>query len=147
MKANNGIGKKNYLFSPDGRYCYKINDELIGIAGYKGESSYSLKINQTLKCEGERKSGFIKSSENVCTHCNYINGGCHECYYKTKYPNNYLFLKRERRLVSNYYQEVYSLSNEGFCLNCNNDLSLENCDKYGIAQKKIIIIIIIFLFA
>ena len=79
-KVVNGTCEKNYLFSPDGKYCYKCNDELVGIPGCKRECSFSLKRNQTLKCESECKIGYIESSEGVCSSCNDINKGCYECH-------------------------------------------------------------------
>ena len=59
MKTNNGTCEKEYLFSPDGEYCYKCDNEIIGMPGCKGVCNYSLKRNQTLKCEGECKTGYI----------------------------------------------------------------------------------------
>ena len=128
VKTVNGICEKNYLFTPDNEYCYKCDDELVGMPGCKGGCSFSLKRNKTLKCEGECKSGYIESSEGICSSCYSINKGCQECHYENDYPLNYKGIKRKRRFVCDFCEEGYIKSNLGKCLDCSN-FGLKNCYK------------------
>ena len=59
--------------------------------GCKGGCNYSLKRNALLKCDGECKKGYIESSKGICSKCNSVNPGCHECKYENadKYPDDY----------------------------------------------------------
>ena len=63
-------------------------------SGCKGGCNFSLKRNKTLKCVGACKSGYIESSEGICSSCYSINKGCHECHYESEYPLNYKGIKR-----------------------------------------------------
>ena len=40
VKAINGTCEKNYLFTPDGQYCYKCDDELISSLVVKGDEPF-----------------------------------------------------------------------------------------------------------
>ena len=65
--------------------------------GCKGECSFSLKRNNSLKCLGGCKDGYIETSEGICEVCNKVNEGCNKCHYENKYPINYKGVKRQRR--------------------------------------------------
>ena len=128
VNATNGICEKNYLFTPDGNYCYKCSDKLVGMLGCKGGCNFSLKRNNALKCEGGCKIGYIESSEGICSSCNGINKGCHECHYDNEYPIDYNGTKRLRRFVCDYCEEGYIQSLSGECIDCI-DLGLLGCNK------------------
>ena len=72
VQAINGICEKNYMFTPDGKFCYRCDDEKVGMPGCNGACTFSLKRNQTILCEGTCKKGYIESSEGVCSPCSYI---------------------------------------------------------------------------
>ena len=122
----NGICQKLNFYTPDGKTCFQCDDEFVGIPGCKGGCSFSPKRNQSLKCEGECKEGYIESSKGNCSLCYEINKGCHECHYENEYPLNYSGIKRQRRFVCDYCEEGYAKSSEGECFDCNN-LKIEKC--------------------
>ena len=134
VNATNGTCEKGYLFSPDGEYFYKCNDELVGMPGCKGGCNFSLKRNNPLKCEGGCKTGYIESSEGICSPCGAISKGCHECHYDNEYPSEYKGIKRLRRFVCDYCEEGYIQSPSGECLDCN-DLGLYDCEKCEVDPK------------
>ena len=122
------ICDKNYLFTPDKKYCYKCNDKFVGNPGCKGNCSFSLNRNRMLKCESECKEGYIESSEGVCSPCNVISKGCHECHYDLNYSTNYTGIKRKRKFVCDYCEDGFMQSQDGKCLDCE-DLGIYNCSK------------------
>ena len=128
INATNGTCVREYLFTPDKEYCYRCNDETIGMPGCKGGCDFSLYRNRILKCKGECKEGYIESSEGVCSSCNSISKGCHECHYENEYPQNYKGPKRARRFVCDYCEEGFMQSLSGECQDCE-DLGLGNCSK------------------
>ena len=128
INAKRGGCSKGYLFTPDNEYCYRCDDEFVGIPGCKGACSFSLQRNKPLRCEGECKTGYIESSEGICSPCNSINKGCYECHYDNEYPSNYKGIKRKRRFVCDFCEEGYVNSPNGECLDCK-DLGLEYCSK------------------
>ena len=102
--------------------------------GCKGGCNFSLKRNNPLKCEGECKTGYIESSEGICSPCGAISKGCHECHYDTEYPSEYKGIKRLRRFVCDYCEEGFIQSLSGECLDCN-DLGLPDCTKCEVDPK------------
>ena len=130
VKANNGVCEKDYLFTPDEENCYKCDDESVGMKGCKGGCNYSNKRNNTIKCEGKCKKGYLEISEGNCQECSDINPGCHECSYddEGKYPNDYKGIKRKRRFVCDYCEEGYMQSSSGECVTCFS-LGLDNCNQ------------------
>ena len=120
---------KDYLFTPDGKYCYKCDNEIIGNPGCKGGCSYSLERNDIIKCESGCKTGYIEASEGICAPCDSINEGCYECHYETEYPAEYKGIKRKRRFVCDYCHEGYLKSPYDTCLSCDDDLDLDDCYK------------------
>ena len=135
INATEGQCEKEYLFTPDGEYCYRCNDETIGMPGCKGGCDFSLYRNRVLKCKGECKEGYIESSEGVCSSCNAISKGCHECHYENGYPDNYKGPKRARRFVCDYCEDGFMQSLSGECLSCE-DLGLGNCSKCELNPTK-----------
>ena len=119
---------KNYLFTPDQKFCYKCNDKFVGNPGCKGNCSFSLNRNRMLKCESGCKEGYIEASEGVCSPCNVISKGCHECHYDLDYPTNYTGIKRQRKFVCDYCEDGFMQSSDGKCLDCE-DLGIYNCSK------------------
>lgn len=109
---------KEYLFTPDGENCYRCDAEGIGNPGCKGNCSYSLERNNIIKCEGECKTGYIESSQGVCSPCDMISKGCHECHYENNEENitDDLGIIRKRNFVCDYCQEGYFNSPSGGCL-------------------------------
>ena len=87
-----------------------------------------MKRNRVLRCEGECKIGYIESSDGVCSSCNSISKGCHECHYDEEYPIDYKGIHKKRRFVCDYCEEGYMQSSSGECLDCEN-LGLDNCLK------------------
>ena len=134
VKAVNKICEKRYFFTPDEEYCYKCDDELVGIPGCKGGCNYSLQRDKQLKCEGGCKTGYIESSDGICSPCSSINKGCYECHYEDKYPIGYLGNKRKRRFVCDFCEEGYAQSPTGECSDCK-DLGLNNCLKCAVDQN------------
>jgi len=120
---------KDYLFTPDGKYCYKCDNENIGNPGCKGGCTYSLERNDIIKCQGECKAGYIEVSEGVCASCNSINEGCYECHYETEYPSNFTGIKRKRRFFCDYCLEGYLKSPYDTCISCEDDLDLDYCNR------------------
>ena len=55
-----GFCERNNFFTPDGKKCYKCNDEHVGMPGCKGACSFSKKRNDVLKCEGNAKRDILK---------------------------------------------------------------------------------------
>ena len=135
INATNGQCEKEYLFTPDGQYCYRCDDEIIGMPGCKGGCDFSLNRNRILKCKGECKEGYIESSEGVCSSCNVISKGCHECHYENEYPDNYKGPKRARRFVCDYCEDGFMQSLSGECQDCE-DLGLGNCSKCELNPNK-----------
>ena len=127
-KAINGICEKDYLFTPDGKDCYRCDDEKVGMVGCKGSCTFSNEKNIHLKCDGKCKIGYIESSEGVCTLCSLINKGCYECHYENEYPKEYQGIKRKRRFACDYCMEGYMISFSGKCVSCDS-LGLDNCNK------------------
>ena len=128
INSTNGQCEKEYLFTIDGKYCFRCDDETIGMPGCKGGCDFSLYRNRILKCKGECKEGYIESSEGICSSCNSISKGCHECHYENEYPDNYKGPKRKRRFVCDYCEDGFMQSLSGECLDCEN-LGLNNCSK------------------
>ena len=128
VRAVNGSCERIYLFSPDGEYCYKCDDELVGMPGCREGCNFSLKRNRILKCDSGCKTGYIESSEGVCSSCSAINKGCHECHYENDYPLYYEGIQRKRRFVCDYCEEGYFQFSSGECKNCQ-DIGLNNCLK------------------
>ena len=128
ITANNGTCENEYLFTPDGEYCYKCNDELVGMPGCKGGCSFSLERNKPLRCKGECETGYIESYEGICSPCTLINKGCHECHYEAEYPIEYKGIKRKRRFVCDDCEEGFMQLSSGECLDCI-DLGLTECSK------------------
>ena len=95
----NGICEKNNFFTPDGKKCYKCNDEDVGMPGCKVSCSFSSERNNILKCEEGCKTGYIEVSEGLCETCDSVNHGCIQCHYENEYPDNYSGLKRKRKFV------------------------------------------------
>ena len=135
INATDGQCEKEYLFTPDGQYCYRCNDEIIGMPGCKGGCDFSLNRNRIIQCKGECKEGYIESSEGVCSSCSAISKGCHECHYENEYPENYKGPKRKRRFVCDYCEEGFMQSLSGECQDCE-DLGLGNCSKCELNPNK-----------
>ena len=76
--GENGICQKNY-FTPDGKNCYKCDNENVGMSGCKGDCSFSDKRENTILCLDGCKKGYIESSPNICETCDSINEGCSQC--------------------------------------------------------------------
>ena len=91
---------KNYIFSPDGKFCFKCDDETVGMPGCNGACTFSLKRNQTIKCKGICKKGFVESSEGNCSLCNAINRDCYECHYEIINNNKRKFFVIFARLIN-----------------------------------------------
>ena len=114
--GKNGICQKNY-FTPDGKNCYKCDNENVGMSGCKGDCSFSDKRENTILCLDGCKKGYIESSPNICEACDSINEGCSQCHYDS-YPENYSHFKRERRFVCDYCRDGYIKSpyGDGQCI-------------------------------
>ena len=123
VKAINGACEKNYFFTPDGNYCYKCDDESVGMPGCNGACTFSLKRYQTIMCEGECKKGYIKYSEGVCAPCSSIYQGCHECHY-----NNYIFYDKIREPFCDKCEGTIQNKISGICETCSR-IGLNNCAK------------------
>ena len=112
-----GICEKKNFFTPDGKKCYKCNDEKVGMPGCKGNCNFSSKRNEIIKCEDECEKGYIKVKEGICEPCENVNQGCYECHYENEYPDNYTKLKRKRRFVCDYCETGF-VKIDGKCLSC-----------------------------
>ena len=129
VPAKNGECESGKLFTPDGINCYECSNKNIGIPGCKGSCTFSLKRNDTLKCEeGACKTGYIEKSKGICESCDTINKGCAECHYENEYPSNYLGFKRKRRFVCDLCEEDFIQSPDGKCVHCS-ELGFPNCEK------------------
>ena len=130
IRAKNGLCDKNY-FTPDGQRCFKCDNELIGMPGCKGECSFSIDINNMLKCESGCKDGYIESFKGMCQECKVVNNGCTKCHYENNnYPSDYLGIKRKRRFQCDICEEGYVLNEEGKCKICSELFNgCEKCSK------------------
>ena len=127
IMARDGECENNTLFTPDGIYCYKCDNQYIGMYGCKSECSFSLKKNKTLKCLDGCKEGYIESSEGICESCYKVNEGCNYCHYENEYPSNYLGFKRQRRFICDECSPNYIKKDEE-CISCNNLINgCQNC--------------------
>ena len=133
VKAVNGICERENLFTPNGTFCYKCDDEKIGIVGCKGGCNFSNKTNDPLKCVGGCRKGYIEYSEGLCRECQEINSGCHECHYENV-EKDYVGIKRERKFVCDYCQPGYMKSSSGQCISYHN-LGLDNCNRIEVDPK------------
>ena len=129
-KAVNGVCEKDNLFTPDGKFCYRCDDEKLNMAGCKGACNFSNKRDNAIKCVGECKTGYIEASEGLCSKCSKVNPGCHQCHYesKDKYSPDYKGIKRQRKFVCDYCEDGYMISLSGECKSCY-DLGLYNCNQ------------------
>ena len=130
---DDGTCEKDYFFTPDKETCYKCDVEE-GMPGCKGACNYSLKRNNIIECTSGCKSGYIESSEGVCSLCSSISKGCHECHYETSYPSDFTGIKRKRRFECDFCEDGYSKSSTGECLDCE-DLGLDDCSRCEIDPK------------
>ena len=78
--------------------CFKCDNENVGMPGCSWQCSFSLERNETLKCETECKEGYIEVLKGICEPCNSVKKGCALCHYETNYPDDYICIKRERRI-------------------------------------------------
>ena len=129
--SEGGICEKKNFFSPDGKKCYKCDDEKVGMPGYKGSCNYSLNRYKELKYD-ECDVGYIEIEEGTCELCDTINNGCYECHYEEQYPNNYTKIKRERRFICDICEVGYIKDDEK-CSTCNN--FIENCEECEINNE------------
>ena len=100
--------EKNY-FSPDGKYCYKCDNNNIGMPGCKGECSFSKNRYNMLQCESGCKDGYFERNKNLCRHCK---DNCAKCHYE---PNDQDDDPGITKLVCDYCEEGYVLTKEGYC--------------------------------
>ena len=121
VQANNGLCEKSYMFTPDGKYCYKCDDEIVGMPGCNGACTFSLKRNQTIICKGTCKKGYIESSEGVCSPCSSIKKDCYDCHYENINEKN-------RKFVCDICEGNKLNPDLDLCLDCYN-LGLKNCKK------------------
>ena len=128
VKAINETCEADSLFTLDGDYCYKCDNENVGMPGCQGGCSYSNKRDPFLKCTGKCKKGYFEYSEGICEKCENVNTGCYECHYEEEYPSNYKGIKRKRRFVCDHCEDGYIQSNSGECI-LRSDLGLFNCLK------------------
>ena len=116
-------------FTPDGERCYLCNNKKVGMPGCKGSCTYSLERNNIIECEEDKcKEGYLEVSKGVCEPCSNVNKGCKFCEYDTKYPDNYLGLKRKRRFKCNECEDGYLKSDDGICHHCS-ELGFNYCDR------------------
>ena len=121
VQANNGLCEKSYMFTPDGKYCYRCDDEIVGMPGCNGACTFSLKRNQTIICKGTCKKGYIESSEGVCSPCSSIKKDCYDCHYENINEKN-------RKFVCDICEGNKLNPDLDLCLDCYN-LGLKNCKK------------------
>lgn len=124
VQAIDGICEKNYMFTPDGKFCYKCDDEIVGMPGCNGDCTFSLKRNQTIICEGTCKKGFIESSEGVCLPCSAIKKDCYDCHYE-------IINNKKRKFVCDVCEGNKLNPDLDLCLDCYN-LGLKNCKKCNV---------------
>jgi len=128
IPAENGVCQTGY-FTPDKKECYKCDSEENGMPGCSGACSFSLNRSNFIMCESECQEGYIEVEKGICKPCNYVERGCSLCHYETSYPEDYIGVKRERRVqcdkCSNGYMQ-YELTGE--CLSCSR-FGLFNCEE------------------
>ena len=105
--------EKNY-FSPDGKYCYKCDNNNIGMPGCRGECSFSDNRYNMLQCESGCKEGYFERKKNICRHCK---DNCAKCHYA---PNDQEDDPGITKLVCDYCEKGYVLTKEGYCDKCTN---------------------------
>ena len=123
IEAKNGLYDKNY-FTPDGQRCFYM-------PGCKGEYSFSIDINNMLKCESGCIDGYIESFKGICQKCENVNYGCTKCHYENNnYPSDYSGIKKQRRFQCDICEEGYILNDEGKCKSCSEFYNgCEKCSK------------------
>ena len=131
IEKQNGTCESNF-FTPNGTYCYKCDNDIVGMPGCKGNCDFSLKRNNEIICKGECKEGYLESSKGICKSCGSINRGCYKCHYKNN--SNYLFSKKSRKFQCDYCLEGYIKTLDGTCKKCS-DIGLGNCKKCEIDEN------------
>ena len=76
-----GTCPENY-FTPDGKFCYKCDNEIVGMPGCAGACNFSSKRKNMVICEGNCKKGYIQTSKGICEKCSEIDSTCVECHYE-----------------------------------------------------------------
>jgi len=130
-ETKNGSCPRSY-FSPNGIYCYKCDNDIVGMPGCKGDCDFSLKRYNDIICKGECKEGYLESSKGICEFCGSINRGCYKCHYENN--SNYLFSKKTRKFQCDYCLEGYIKTLDGTCKKCS-DIGLGNCKKCEIDEN------------
>ena len=131
IEAQNEICPSSY-FTPNGTYCYKCDNDIVGMPGCKGDCDFSKKRYNEIVCKSERKEGYIETSEGICESCDSINPGCYECHYEN--DPNYLITKRSRKFQCDNCQEGYIKINDGTCRKCSK-VGLGECVKCEIDEN------------
>ena len=134
IEATNGICPSNY-FTPNGKLCYKCDNEKVGMPGCKGNCNFSLKRNDEIICESECKEGYIETSEGICKACDQVNDGCYQCQYKNN--SNYLTSLNQSIFQCDYCLEGYLKNEDGICSKCSTLFSkyCEKCEFDGGSYK------------
>ena len=129
-----GICQKNY-FTPDGKKCYKCDNEKLGISGCKGECSFSSERYPSILCKSECKDGYIEISEGICKPCSEVKEHCSECHYEDSLPNGYIGIYKTRFVVCDSCKDGFTITKEGKCISCDDDLQLHKCSKCKMDEK------------
>ena len=131
IEEQNGKCPSSY-FTPNGTYCYKFNNDIVGMPGCKGDCNFSLKRYNEIICKGKCKEGYKESSEGICESCDSINPGCYECHYENN--SNYLISKRLRKFQCDICLEGYIKTQDGTCRKCSK-LGIGDCEKCEIDEN------------
>ena len=127
IEAQNGECPSSY-FSPNGTYCYKCDNDIVGMPGCKGDCNFSFERYNEIVCKGECKEGYIESSEGICESCDSINPGCYKCHVENN--SNYIIIKSSKIFQCDNCLEGYIKIEDGTCKKCSDiDLGLGDCEK------------------
>ena len=125
IEAQNGTCPSSY-FTPNGTFCYKCDNDIVGMPGCKGNCDFSSKRHNEVVCKSECKEGYIEVSEGICKTCDAVNPGCYECHYEN--DSNYLISKISRKFQCDNCREGYVKAKDGNCRKCSR-VGLGECEK------------------
>ena len=132
IEAQNGGCPSSY-FSPNGTYCYKCDNDIVGMPGCKGDCNFSLERYNEIICKGECKEGYLESSEGICESCDSINPGCYKCHVE----NNTNYIRRKSSKIfqcDNCLEGYIKTIEDGICKKCSK-LGLGDCEKCEIDEN------------
>ena len=129
IESTKGNCPSNY-FTPNGTFCYRCDNDIVGMPGCKGDCNFSLKREHEIICQSGCKEGYIETSKGVCEACDQANKGCYQCHYENN--SDYRKNNSKRIFQCDNCLEGYFKDDEGLCEKCSNVVDrCESCENNG----------------